>query len=439
MVGWHNQYNDVLPSDGSLSSAPGQGLSAYPNVSWNAGGGGVPYHNLNQFEPVPGGACTGPNNTNLCPVPSWTSGGPTGQIARQTYNRYVAGSTLTYLFEGLGHHVVKFGVSAEFTSYDHVKGHSGGTNIIESAQGQLSDAEHFGVLSGPDNPSPLEPFHITTKSLIAGGFVQDSWSILDKVTLNVGLRYDVQEMYAGNGAGFGLHLCPTSGRRGLGVVYDPTQEGRSKIFASYARYFENVPLGLADGAISGEPSDALHLAGAGLHRRRRQSGPERVLQATPRAARPATPPVVGSPTPALSFAEVGNVRSRCGHGRSERQADHRGRGFRRVRIRALQGCARRRVLHEAVARSLVGGHEPRQPLDVLHRKPGLWHRQRLPEGAAQLRRRHPLPEQELRRRVALERELHALVSARGEHHGPLRPERRASTRITMRPSTRRAS
>ena len=251
MLGWHNQYNNVLPSDGSLPGS-GQGLSAYPNVSWNAGGSGVPYHNLNQFEPVPGGACTGPNNTNLCPVPSWTSGGPTGQIARQTYNRFVAGSTLTYLFEGVGHHVVKVGVSAEFTSYDHLKGHAGGTNIIESAQGQLSDSEHFGVLAGPDNPNFLEPFNITTKSLIAGGFAQDSWSILDKVTLNAGLRYDVQEMYAGDGQ-LGLTM-PNEWAPRLGVVYDPTQEGRSKIFASYARYYENVPLGLADGAISGEPS-----------------------------------------------------------------------------------------------------------------------------------------------------------------------------------------
>ena len=251
MAGWHTQYNNLLPSDGTLPGS-GQGLSAYPNVSWNAGGNGVPYHNLNQFESVPGGACTGPNNTNLCPVPTWTSGGPTGQLARQSYNRFVLGSTLTYLFEALGHHVVKVGVSAEYTDYVHLKGHSGGTNILESAQGQLSDTEHFGVLAGPDNPVPLEPFNITTKSLIAGGFLQDSWSVLDKITVNAGLRYDVQEMYAGNGA-LGLSF-PNEIAPRLGVVYDPTQEGRSKLFASYARYFENIPLGLADGAISGEPS-----------------------------------------------------------------------------------------------------------------------------------------------------------------------------------------
>ena len=256
MVGWHYQYNNVLPSDGTLPGS-NQGLSAVPNVNWNeAPGAGTYYHGINEFMPVPGGVCTPAKNSagvsTLCPVSNFFSGGPTGQIATQSYNRIVLGSTLTYLFEGLGHHVVKIGASAEYTDYDHLKGHSGGTNILESASGQLSDSEHFGVLVGPDNTSFLEPFHIRTKSIIAGGFIQDSWSILDKVTLNVGLRYDVQSLYGSEGQ-LGLTM-PNEWSPRVGIIYDPTQEGRSKIFANYARYYENVPLGLADGSLSGEPS-----------------------------------------------------------------------------------------------------------------------------------------------------------------------------------------
>ena len=40
--------------------------------------------------------------------------------------------------------------------------------------------------------------------------------------------------------------CPTSGRRASGVIYDFTQQGRSKLFANYARYYESVPLDMAD-------------------------------------------------------------------------------------------------------------------------------------------------------------------------------------------------
>ena len=32
----------------------------------------------------------------------------------------------------------------------------------------------------------------------------------------------------------------------VGVVWDPTQQGRSKIFANYGRYYENIPLDMAE-------------------------------------------------------------------------------------------------------------------------------------------------------------------------------------------------
>jgi hypothetical protein len=39
----------------------------------------------------------------------------------------------------------------------------------------------------------------------------------------------------------------------LGVIYDPSQSGKSKVFVNYARYYENAPLDFADVALSGEP------------------------------------------------------------------------------------------------------------------------------------------------------------------------------------------
>src|SRR5208282_2673867 len=124
--------------------------------------------------------------------------------------------------------------------------------IIESAQGQLSDSEHFGLLIGPDNPNQLEPLHVSTHSIIAGGFLQDSWSLLDKITINAGVRYDVQAMYSGDGQ-LGM-VMPNEWSPRLGVVFDPTQQGHSKLFVNYARYYEDVPLSLAADSLTGEPS-----------------------------------------------------------------------------------------------------------------------------------------------------------------------------------------
>src|SRR5262249_54893546 len=39
----------------------------------------------------------------------------------------------------------------------------------------------------------------------------------------------------------------------IGVIYDFTHEGRSRLFANYARYYESVPLDIIDREGSGEP------------------------------------------------------------------------------------------------------------------------------------------------------------------------------------------
>src|SRR6185369_4313290 len=70
-------------------------------------------------------------------------------------------------------------------------------------------------------------------------------------TLNVGLRYDAQFMYAGDGSrslSFPHEWSPR-----LGAIYDPTHEGRAKIYTNFAQYYEAVPLDLMDRLGTGEP------------------------------------------------------------------------------------------------------------------------------------------------------------------------------------------
>ncbi len=88
------------------------------------------------------------------------------------------------------------------------------------------------------------------KSQIAGGFVQDSWSIMDKVTLNLGLRYDSLAMQGTDGLNRLVLNDQWSPR--IGVVWDPTQQGRAKIFANYGIYYENIPLDMANRSLSAE-------------------------------------------------------------------------------------------------------------------------------------------------------------------------------------------
>lgn len=253
-VGWHHEEQSLLPSDGSQPGS-GAGLSNVWQTLWQRN---TTPHSVTDFENVPNPALCTPSAaaqknglTTLCPLSTYTSGG-TGDINRQSYDRYQLGSVVTYILQAAGHHVIKAGASVELTDYSDLKGDTGGAQTQETPDGTLiRELYGLGILSSPDHPISLEPLKYHTRSTIAGGFIQDSWSVMDLVTLNVGLRYDAQVMYASDGT-VGLSLQNEWSPR-AGVIYDPTQAGRAKLFANYARFYENVPLDLADASLTGEP------------------------------------------------------------------------------------------------------------------------------------------------------------------------------------------
>jgi outer membrane receptor protein involved in Fe transport len=253
-IGWHHENNSVLASDGTRPSSF-QGLSNQPRISWRR----TTPHSLTEFEPsVP----TGPGGCEMvtvagtmrqvptCPVASYFTGGPLG-LNEAKLDRYQARSVLTVLVQGAGHHVLKAGIDMELMRYDSLRAFSGGLAYREATNGTyFTELSHYGFLTGPDAIHHLHNLHAKTQSVNAGGFVQDSWSVLDKVTLNAGLRYDSQFFY--NNVGARSLSLPHQWSPRLGVIYDPTQNGRAKIFANFARFYESVPLDIADRSLSGE-------------------------------------------------------------------------------------------------------------------------------------------------------------------------------------------
>lgn len=274
-VGWHHQNNDQLASDGT---GPGDtsGLAAVPGVNWRRS---PRFHSIQDFESLPAGAgslCAtrdiaadrdgdgAPDDEDgdgvpdevvtlvPCAVQTYASGGP-GQITAASLDRFQGKAIVTSLFEAAGHHVVKGGIDAEIMTYTLKKAWSGSEIFRESLGGAtFSDFRMYGFNTGPDLEDYVIQDVLTSESLSTtfGGFLQDSWSILDKVTLNVGVRYDAQYLISGDGK-LGMAL-PNQWSPRVGVVYDITQEGRSKLFANYARYYESVPLDIVDRSFGNE-------------------------------------------------------------------------------------------------------------------------------------------------------------------------------------------
>ena len=95
-------------------------------------------------------------------------------------------------------------------------------------------------------------------------YIRDSWQIQPNLTLNVGLRYEEQRLrYASflqntvdplTGETLGTNAMTLTGNIAprIGLLYDWTKEGRSKIYAHWGRFFESVPMDINDRSFGGE-------------------------------------------------------------------------------------------------------------------------------------------------------------------------------------------
>jgi hypothetical protein len=258
-LGAHFQRDSFLPGDGSgLDDIENPSvLAGVPRVR-SPGGIGTPVYELDSDVPSSVRSACAEQGAS-CDVFGYQTGGP-GKLETLDFESYQARAVLAYLVTAAGHHVLKVGFDGQINKYTHDQTYSGGASYVDGqdfqdAQGRsppagtVADGRRYGYLSGTDVIADTLRIQIRSKSTILGGFIQDSWSVLDKVTLNLGIRYDALTQQQNDGK-TRLSLEDQVSPR-LGVVWDPTQQGRSKLFANYARYYEYIPLDISDRSLGG--------------------------------------------------------------------------------------------------------------------------------------------------------------------------------------------
>ncbi|MCY1076518.1 TonB-dependent receptor [Archangium lansingense] len=164
-----------------------------------------------------------------CPVTDYETGGDP-VTALDTADRYQAHAQASWFLNLLGPHVVKAGLNVEHLAFSQLRTLEGGV-ILEEGAGQ----------------QPVPTYESRTTSSILGGFVQDGWSLSNRLTVNAGVRYDTQLLYTPEGVQsfmLGNQFSPR-----VGLVVGPLAHGRMKIFAHYAKYGGQLPLGLMSRAL----------------------------------------------------------------------------------------------------------------------------------------------------------------------------------------------
>jgi len=206
-----------------------------------------------------------------CPVAPYYFAGGVGEIDKSDAFRWSAELKSTNTFQGGGRHELKYGWHLDLGTMNFSRAETGPPGahafIFLPGDGSYSSQTFFEL---PPSQSPVQytsnalpqtdlvnsPYYVDAlqayvKSVSNAFFLQDSFSPdkLRNLTVNAGVRLELQKMYGSDGSGI---FSTTNWAPRLSAVYDPFDDGRSKISVSYGRYYESVPLDVAARYFAGE-------------------------------------------------------------------------------------------------------------------------------------------------------------------------------------------
>lgn len=153
----------------------------------------------------------------------------------------------------IGAHQIRYGFHFEDIGYDSITNYTGPTIVLANGTPTVTGVSRR-IISDPVFGSIYRARRGQTANVRATSqsywslFVQDKFEVGQNLAFNIGLRYEQQEL-TGTQTSF---KWDNNWSPRVGVVYDPTSEGRAKIYANYGRFFAKVPNDLAARAMGAD-------------------------------------------------------------------------------------------------------------------------------------------------------------------------------------------
>ena len=216
---------------------------------------GAVHHEKNNVNPaLPGGDDIQYVNT----ITNLQEGG-FGLIQNKNFTRYMGAIAGTWYFKN---NEIKGGVEFLEDQAEVVKRMSGGQQVTiypNNVDNRGPVYSHFywtiPTASLPDNVPPdqlnADPFQ-----RVWSFYLQDTLAIMPNLTVNLGIRYDNQQIYSGDGT---QQVNLTGGwAPRIGFTWDPTNDNRTKVFGSFGYFYEQVPMDLVIRSYSSERQPTIY-------------------------------------------------------------------------------------------------------------------------------------------------------------------------------------
>lgn len=164
----------------------------------------------------------------------------------------------TYIFNGGGRHELKGGYQ-RYTVFNDVQSGNNAIGELRFFIGQPISVTQPGVQDTPGNIAIGSGSFRRTgtngrgSNLNQGIFIQDKWQPTSRLTLNLGFRVEKENLPTFNqypsavDFNWGDKFAPR-----LGFSYDLTGNGKTKVFASYGRFFDRLKFALPRGLFGGD-------------------------------------------------------------------------------------------------------------------------------------------------------------------------------------------
>jgi len=184
------------------------------------------------------------------------------ETRKDQYTRLNFQGDATWFFNGAGQHQFKLGAQFDRLGNDVDSGETGHRVRLywnRTLSGQRGTYGYYTVRSyGPDDPKLGFTTRGNVKSNNWGLFIQDSWTIAQKLTLNLGLRTEQEHIPNFSQGpeypqadiaefGFGDKLAPR-----VGFSYDVKGDGNWKLYGSWGIFYDIVKLEMPRGSFGGD-------------------------------------------------------------------------------------------------------------------------------------------------------------------------------------------